>query len=97
MQCLLFLLAGCFGVPCIPIAMQRSDVRTKYNLRGSGFGDFCSAYWCPACDMMQQEKEVRYREALLDGQRGSVAHLQQYQAEGGMAYPPPAAQHNSEK
>lgn len=96
LQCFLFLIASCFGVPCIPIAMQRSDVRSKYNLKGNFCGDFCSACCCPVCDMMQQEKEAEYRESLRGGQRG-LSIAQQYQAENGMAYPPPAVQHNSEK
>lgn len=89
-QCFLFFLATCFGVPCIPIAMQRSDLRSKYNLKGNFCGDFCSAYWCPACDMMQQEKEAQYRESLRGGRGQSIA--QQYQAEVGMAYPSPTVE-----
>lgn len=81
---------------CIPIAMQRSDLRSKYNLKGNFCGDLCSACCCPACDLMQQEKEAQYRESMREGRGMSIA--QQYQAEAGMAMPHPTVQqHSSEK
>lgn len=65
----------------IPVAMQRSDIRHKYNLEGNCCTDILKACCCGCCDIIQQDKEVADRE----GKQGAVE--QQYQAPGGMAYP----------
>ncbi|KAF3769742.1 hypothetical protein M406DRAFT_320048 [Cryphonectria parasitica EP155] len=87
-SCLLYCGAGCFGVHWIPIMMQRSEVRDKYNLDGNSVEDLCSACCCPLCDLVQQEKEAAYRESLGRGRIQPVT--QQYQSEGVMAQPQPA-------
>ncbi|EFY86987.1 DUF614 domain protein [Metarhizium acridum CQMa 102] len=49
-SCLLFCGAGCFGLHWIPMAMQRMNIREKYNLKGS---------------LIQQDKEAEHREQQL--------------------------------
>lgn len=80
-KCVLFCVLTHCGLQCIPLTMQRSEIREKHNLEGGGFGDFCKSCWCTCCVLMQNEKEVEQRESLL---RGSS---QGYQPNGGMVYP----------
>lgn len=70
--------------------MQRSDLRGKYNISGNGCADCCSACCCPLCDLVQADKEAKYRESLRGGQGQAVT--QQYQPQGGMSMPAPAYQ-----
>ena len=42
---------------------QRGQVREKYGIEGSGCGDCCTAFWCPCCAMVQNDKEVRTRSS----------------------------------
>jgi hypothetical protein len=44
--------------------MQRGEIRAKFNLKGSGFGDCCRSYWCPWHTLMQEEKELRLLAGL---------------------------------
>lgn len=41
---------------------QRNEIRYRYNLKGSGVGDFCRHMWCAQCSLCQEELEVRDRE-----------------------------------
>lgn len=88
-QCWLFCGALCCGLTWIPIWLSRSDMRKKHNLEGNGCTDCLSACCCPLCDLVQQEKEAETREA--EGQGRPVVN--QYQAQGGMAYPAPVQKH----
>ncbi|KAL7897232.1 PLAC8 family domain-containing protein [Trichoderma sp. SZMC 28014] len=69
------------GLQCILTTMQRSELRSKYNLEGGGCGDCCRSCWCTCCVLMQNEKEAEERESIL---RGSS---QGYQPQDGMVYP----------
>ncbi|SPO05136.1 related to DUF614 domain protein [Cephalotrichum gorgonifer] len=82
-SCLLFCGSSCVGLVLIPMAMQRMDVRAKYNLQGNCLSDLAISCLCGCCSMVQQDKEVEYREGLLAG-----AVKDQYQApQEGMSYP----------
>lgn len=61
-QCMTFLASMWFGLSWIPVWLQRSDLRNKHNLRGSGCTDCLSACCCPECDIIQVEKEAERRE-----------------------------------
>jgi hypothetical protein len=61
--------------------LQRSEVRGKYNLEGSGLGDCCRPYCCPCCELMQEEKEL----LLRTNSSAQPAHGYQ-KNEGGMTY-----------
>ena len=80
-QCLLFCGSTCFGLHWIPIALQRADLREKYNLQGSCLVDLATACCCGCCDLIQQDKEAEYREA-----QGAGA-TEGYKANEGMAVP----------
>lgn len=90
LQCCVFCAASCFGVHWIPMMMQRSDLREKYGIEGNCCGDCCSAFCCPVCDLVQAEKEVKFREGLKSGHGLPVA--QQYVPQGGMSMPTPVYQ-----
>ncbi|KAL7953613.1 PLAC8 family domain-containing protein [Trichoderma compactum] len=66
-SCVIFAcLANC-NLTCIPTAMQRRHIREKHGLEGDCFGDFCKSCWCNFCVLIQHEKELQQREALLKG------------------------------
>lgn len=82
----MFLGAGCFGLHWVLEALQRSQIRAKYNLKGSFITDLAAACCCVLCDLTQQEKETKFREAqILNG--GELGKPEQYKAaEAGMTY-----------
>ncbi len=75
--------AGCVGCWWIPLSMQRSDIRAKYNLQGDCLTDIAAACCCSLCDLVQQEKEATYQGL-------NQANRQPYQAPVGMTYTEPA-------
>jgi hypothetical protein len=79
----MFVGSACFGLHWVLEALQRSQIRAKYNLKGSFLSDVARACCCVLCDLTQQEKESQHHEtALLTG-----GAPQQYKAqEAGMAY-----------
>ena len=42
--------------------MQHSRIRATYNIDGTTADDCCSAYACPHCTLMQDDREIRARE-----------------------------------
>lgn len=64
------------------MAMQRQNVREKYNLQGSCLTDLALSCCCGLCSLVQQDKEAEYREAHTQG-----GIKEQYQNTGGMNYP----------
>lgn len=63
------------------MALQRANIREKYNLQGSCLVDIATACCCGICDLVQQEKETVHRNA----QGGAVS--EQYKTNDDMAYP----------
>ncbi|KAL6701635.1 PLAC8 family domain-containing protein [Trichoderma pleuroticola] len=66
-SCVIFACLAHCGLTCIPTTMQRGDIREKHGLEGGCFGDFCKSCWCNCCVLIQNEKELEQREALLKG------------------------------
>jgi Cys-rich protein (TIGR01571 family) len=79
-QCLLLCGSAAVCLSVIPVAMQRADIRAKYNLQGNCVSDLLLACCCGLCNLVQQDKEVADRE------KGGAVE-EQYQATGGMTYP----------
>src|SRR5580700_118379 len=52
--------------------MQHSRVRAMYNIEGSTSGDCVVAYFCTKCVVMQDEREVRAREARGNQERNKL-------------------------
>lgn len=62
------------GLSWILPLLNRGEVRADYGLTGNGCKDCLCACCCAPCDLLQQEKEVAYRQQgkpLLD-QPGKV-------------------------
>lgn len=65
--------------------MKRGEIREKFGIEGSGCGDCCVSMWCPCCALIQQDNEVKGRQA-----REGV-NTQGYQAvTQSMSVPPPS-------
>ena len=57
----------CIGWQWLWQAMNRSELRAKYNLEGNFCTDILCACCCHCCDLIQQDKEAGYREAERAG------------------------------
>ena len=60
--------------------MQRADIRDKFHLEGNCLSDLAISCCCGCCTLVQQDKEVAYRQL-------NAAPKDQYQPQAGMAYP----------
>ncbi|KAK6362274.1 hypothetical protein TWF730_005970 [Orbilia blumenaviensis] len=70
------------GVQWVMGMMQRGEIRQRYNVEGSGFGDCCRHFWCECCVLIQEDRETEARKALL-----VPANQTGYQQTEGMSYP----------
>jgi hypothetical protein len=52
----------CLGIPFVLSMLSRGDMRAKYHLKGNAWGDCLCACCCGPCDLVQQDKEVAFRE-----------------------------------
>lgn len=77
MCCGWYCLACVGGFQCILQTIKRGEMRDQYGIRGSGAMDCLGAWCCPACGLIQEEKESLLRT------QGSVG----YQKPQGMSYP----------
>ncbi|KAL8333562.1 hypothetical protein RB593_003314 [Gaeumannomyces tritici] len=74
------------GLGFVYAMIKRVEVRERFGIKGSGFGDCCAAYWCPCCVVLQNDNEVRSRV----GEPGvPVPVAQGYQQNPGMGMPSP--------
>ncbi|KAL8392342.1 hypothetical protein RB595_002510 [Gaeumannomyces hyphopodioides] len=78
------------GLGFVYAMIKRVEIRERFGIKGSGFGDCCAAYWCPCCVVLQNDNEVKSRV----GEPGAVAAAQGYQQNPGMAMPAPPAGKN---
>ena len=54
-----FLCAFCFPHCCL--CQVRTKIREKYGIEGSAASDFCAAFCCTLCAIVQQQRELRTR------------------------------------
>ncbi|KAI1817953.1 PLAC8-domain-containing protein [Poronia punctata] len=66
-SCMLFCGSSCFGLYGLMTALQRQDLREKYDLQGNCLVDIATACCCGCCDLAQQEKEAAYWEGMGKG------------------------------
>ncbi|KLU86641.1 hypothetical protein MAPG_05653 [Magnaporthiopsis poae ATCC 64411] len=78
------------GLGFVYAMIKRMEIRERFGIKGSGFGDFCASYWCACCVVLQNDNEVRSRV----GEPGQGPVVQGYQQNPGMAMPSPAAPKN---
>ncbi|KAF2652396.1 PLAC8-domain-containing protein [Lophiostoma macrostomum CBS 122681] len=55
--------------------INRSEMRSKYGLKGSGCTDCLCACCCTPCDITQQDKEAEYREKQPFMQQPGKEHM----------------------
>ncbi|RPA91619.1 PLAC8-domain-containing protein [Choiromyces venosus 120613-1] len=79
--CGLFYVCGCVGF-VLPF-LHRQQIRQRYNIAGGSLGDCCVTYWCPACSLIQNEKEVILRER----EAAAAVVTEQPTAHEAMTYP----------
>ncbi|KAM7191146.1 protein cadmium resistance 3 [Naviculisporaceae sp. PSN 640] len=77
------------GCGFIMVMKQREEIRNRYSIKGNSCGDCCATYWCLSCTMMQQDNEVKRREAA---RLATNTNTQGYQAPAGMVMPQQAQQ-----
>lgn len=82
MDCLLMCGITWFtGCGWIYIMMKRGEIRERYGIRGGGCKDCCTSFWCGCCALIQQEKEVKGRQAsgpITQGYQGNQAPMRMY-------------------
>ncbi|KAF6758295.1 PLAC8-domain-containing protein [Ephemerocybe angulata] len=64
--CLHAVLAPC-GLGFIFQMINRGSVRRRYNIKGGGCGDCCTALWCAPCELTQESREIELEEQSLLG------------------------------
>lgn len=82
------------GCGWIYAMMKRTEIRDRFGIPGSAFGDCCTSYWCPCCAVIQQDNEVKSRLPVP----GAGPIDNQYQAPppmNDMPSPPPAPHYNN--
>ncbi|PUU83436.1 PLAC8 family-domain-containing protein [Tuber borchii] len=74
-----------WACPCVAFILpyfHRQKIRQRYNIAGGDVGDCCTTYWCPACSLIQNEKEVILRES-----EATATVTEPPKAPEGMTYP----------
>jgi len=56
---------ACCGCSWILSMMQRGEIEKKYSLGGGSCKACMCACFCPACDLIQQDKETEFREGEM--------------------------------
>ncbi|KAJ2890027.1 uncharacterized protein MKZ38_002584 [Zalerion maritima] len=76
-DCMSFCAINCIGCGWILVMNKRSEIRQRFGIQGSGGGDCAAACCCPCCAMIQNEEELKIRNAT-----GPIT--QEYQSQQGM-------------
>ncbi|KAJ2978560.1 hypothetical protein NQ176_g3755 [Zarea fungicola] len=83
-SCFMFTLASMCSLSCIPVWMQRKDLREKFGIRGGGCGDCMVASCCLPCAVSQINMELKKRAE----KQQNVVQTKGYAPPAGMAYGP---------
>ncbi|KAF8846618.1 hypothetical protein BDZ45DRAFT_556224, partial [Acephala macrosclerotiorum] len=59
--CVLWVVAAHCSLASVLQFVHRDDMRKKYNIRGSTFGDLCTSCCCGCLSLIQEEKEIIHR------------------------------------
>ncbi|KAF7522109.1 hypothetical protein G7054_g12254 [Neopestalotiopsis clavispora] len=75
----------CFftGFHWVYTMLKRTEIRERFGIPGSSFGDCCTAFWCHCCAVIQQDNEVKARLRPATG----PVHMPYQQEQGMMAVP----------
>ncbi|KAF2726887.1 PLAC8-domain-containing protein, partial [Polyplosphaeria fusca] len=82
-SCVAYTSLTCLGLSFVLPMIQRGNMREKYHLKGNGCNDFLCACCCAPCDLLQQDKESKFREdektSLTSAQPGNSSQMQYQQ------------------
>lgn len=81
--CIIMAAAMCLSVGWLPVALQRSDMRDKFGIKGNGFQD-CMVAWCCTCFAISQ-MNIEMTKRL--GKVNNSDMKQGYVAAPSMSYP----------
>ncbi|GAA5982948.1 hypothetical protein JCM10908_006848 [Rhodotorula pacifica] len=79
------------GLGFIFDSMARSEIRTRYNIRGNALGDCCTAWCCIPCTQGQHSREIRREEEAVRARTHGQQVQQPQRQPQMMAYPPAGA------
>jgi len=65
-NCLAYYLLTCIGGACIIQFIGRGATRERYGIQGSTCGDFCAAWCCGCCVLVQEEKDSIVRNTGIN-------------------------------
>ncbi|KAI1077595.1 acyl-CoA N-acyltransferase [Whalleya microplaca] len=49
------------GYGWVWVMLKRSEIRLRFGIEGGEIDDYCTAYWCRCCALIQQDNEVKLR------------------------------------
>ncbi|TPX12768.1 uncharacterized protein E0L32_000945 [Thyridium curvatum] len=78
-ECLVYCGLSVIMLGWIPQMRRRKAIREQYGIEGSSGGDCMTVCFCPCCGLIQDDKEVTFRE--------SFGKTEGYQRNGDMTYP----------
>ncbi|KAH3765627.1 PLAC8 family [Pelomyxa schiedti] len=64
-NCLGFMCFSFFGLSFIPTLLQRTSIRTKYDIEGGPIKDCLSSFCCTCCTLSQHHRELVNRDKLV--------------------------------
>ncbi|TFK33668.1 PLAC8 family-domain-containing protein [Crucibulum laeve] len=60
-------ITGCCGMGWILQMSTRGSIRGRYNIKGGGCGDCCTAFCCTPCELTQEARELELEEQSFRG------------------------------
>ncbi|PHH83450.1 hypothetical protein CDD82_766 [Ophiocordyceps australis] len=90
-DCALFTAVQCFtGCGWLFSFFKRTEIRQQYGIKGSAWGDCCATYWCHCCSLIQQDNEVRLRQAAAAANAADGPITKAYESQQQGMYMPPS-------
>ncbi|TEB31044.1 PLAC8-domain-containing protein [Coprinellus micaceus] len=68
-DCFLHCVTAYCGVAFIFQMLNRGSIRGRYNIKGGGCGDLCTACCCTPCELVQESRELELEEQSLGHQK----------------------------
>ncbi|KDR66535.1 hypothetical protein GALMADRAFT_80634 [Galerina marginata CBS 339.88] len=66
-DCMIHGLVSYCGFGFLMQMMQRGSIRARYNIKGGGCGDCCTAFCCTPCELTQESRELEIEEQSYGG------------------------------
>jgi len=62
-DCLIYYCLGSINWSWLLQMAERTRLRRRYSIEGSGFGDCCESFWCGCCANIQAARELALEES----------------------------------